>query len=141
MPKFSKASQQKLETCDPRLQLLFNEVIKWRDCKVTDGYRGKEAQDEAYRTGASKLPFPKGRHNRNPSMAADVIPYPVDWRIRTTKQAARYYSFAGFVEGIWCSLLSSGKVSGTLVWGGDWDNDKDFEDQNWDDFPHFQIQD
>ena len=54
MPKFSKRSLDNLATADIRLQNLFNEVIKFYDCTVICGHRGKEDQDRAYREKKSK---------------------------------------------------------------------------------------
>ena len=42
MPKFSKKSKSKLETCDSKLQDLFNEVIMHFDCSILCGHRGEE---------------------------------------------------------------------------------------------------
>jgi hypothetical protein len=79
-----------LATCHPDLRRLISAVAKGidegdlayagiRDLKVTCGYRGKAAQDEAVRTGASKSPWPTSKHNRLPSDAVDVVPFPELW--------------------------------------------------------------
>jgi len=46
MPKYSKQSAGRLSTCDPRLQDVFNEVIKHFDCSVLQGHRGEIEQNE-----------------------------------------------------------------------------------------------
>ena len=69
MPKFGKKSRDQLKTCHPKLQRVFNEVIKSVDCTVLKGYRNEEEQNEAYDKGNSKVRFPDGRHNANPSNA------------------------------------------------------------------------
>ncbi len=79
MPKFSARSTERLETCDPRLIAVFNEVVKHFDCTILEGWRSEEDQNEAFRTGKSKLKYPEGKHNKQPSFAVDVAPYPVDW--------------------------------------------------------------
>lgn len=81
MPKFSKASQEKLATCHPFLQEICNELIKEVDFTVLCGHRDKEAQDEAFAKGASKLKWPKSKHNSGPSLAVDIAPYNngIDW--------------------------------------------------------------
>ena len=76
----------------------------------------------------STLSYPKSKHNRQPSLAADVIPYPVDW-----EDSKRFYHFAGFVEGI--AAAKGIKIR----WGGDWDGDRSFADQNFHDLPHFEL--
>ena len=95
MPSFGKSSQDKLATCDPRLQKVFNEVVKYFDCTVIEGHRGEEAQNKAFAEGKSKLKYPQSKHNKIPSLAADVLPYPIDWN-----DTNRMRYFAGFVVGI-----------------------------------------
>ena len=128
MPKFGKSSRKQLETCDPRLQKLFEKVVLNFDCTIIEGHRNKEKQNKAYKQGNSKLMFPKGKHNANPSMALDAIPYPVDWEDRE-----RQTLFAGFVLGIAKSLDIN------IRWGGDWDMDFEVQDNKFDDFPHFEL--
>ena len=130
MPRFGKSSRKRLETCDERLQKVFNEVIKYVDCSVLEGHRGKERQNKFYDEGKSKVQFPNGRHNKLPSCAVDVTPYPVDWDDRE-----RQTLFAGFVLGV---ARGMGIV---LRWGGDWDQDFQVMDNKFDDFPHFEIKD
>lgn len=128
MPEFSPKSKQRLETCHPDLQRLFNEVIKHYDCTVLCGHRTKEEQDEAVRTGASKLQFPNSKHNSSPSMAVDVVPFPVDW-----KDMSRFYHFCGFV-------LATAKQLGIEIRSGiDWDGDLNFREEKFVDAPHFEL--
>ena len=79
MPKFGTKSIERLNTCHPDLIAVFNEVIKYYDCTVTCGYRGEEDQNKAFDEGRSKARYPKGKHNKNPSIAVDVYPYPIDF--------------------------------------------------------------
>ncbi len=128
MPSFSKRSQDRLNTCDPRLVEVLEEVIKHWDCTILQGERTKEEQDEFFRTGRSKVQWPNSKHNSSPSKAVDVAPYPIDWN-----DTRRFDYFAGFVKGI---AVSKGI---TLRWGGDWDSDNDQGDQTFNDLPHFEI--
>lgn len=134
MPKFSTESLQKLATCHPDLQTLFHEVIKYFDCTVIEGFRNQIDQDKAFNTGKSKLKWPNGNHNKNPSLAADVTPCPIDWQ--NTK---RMYWFAGFVLGIAQMLKNEGKITHDIRYGGDWDGDNDVDDQNFNDLVHFEL--
>ena len=109
MPKFGRRSRERLATCDKDLQMVFNEVIKYVDCSVLCGTRGKEEQNKAFEEGRSKVKYPNGRHNASPSYAVDVTPYPIDWEDRE-----RQTLFAGFVLGI------ANQMGITLRWGGDW---------------------
>ena len=71
MPQFSIRSQQRLATCAPEIQEIFNAVIASYDCTILTGYRGEGEQNEAFRQGHSKVKFPDSRHNSTPSAAAD----------------------------------------------------------------------
>ena len=128
MPKFGKKSKERLNTCNERLQKVFNEVIKHVDCSVLEGHREKDRQNKLYEEGKTKVKYPNGRHNRQPSSAVDVTPYPVDWEDRE-----RQTLFAGFVIGV------ASQMNINLRWGGDWDQDFQVVDNRFDDFPHFEL--
>ena len=128
MPKFGRKSRERLKTCDEKLQKVFNEVIKHVDCSVLEGHRSKDRQNKLYEEGKTKVKYPNGRHNRQPSSAVDVTPYPVDWKDRE-----RQTLFAGFVLGV------ANQMNINLRWGGDWDQDFQVVDNRFDDFPHFEL--
>ena len=128
MPRFGKRSRERLATCDERLQRVFNEVINYVDCSVLEGHRGEERQEKLFKDGKTKVHYPDGRHNASPSRAVDVVPYPVDWDDRE-----RFHLFAGFVLGIAYSMDIS------LRWGGDWNQNFEVDDNQFDDFPHFEL--
>ena len=130
MPRFSKKSLSKLETCDKRLQDLFLRVVKKFDCTIIEGHRSKDRQNKLFKEGKSKLKYPKGKHNAIPSRAVDVAPYPIDWNDRE-----RFTYFAGYVLGI------AYQMGLKIRWGGDWDMDTQVKDNNFDDLPHFEIRD
>ena len=128
MPKFGRKSKERLSTCDSKLQKVFNEVIKHVDCSVLEGHRSKDRQNKLYEEEKTKVKYPDGRHNRQPSSAVDVTPYPVDWGDRE-----RQTLFAGFVIGV------ASQMGIKLRWGGDWDQDFQVVDNRFDDFPHFEL--
>ena len=128
MPYFGKTSKKRLYTCDEDLVFLFEEVIKYFDCTVLEGYRGKRLQNKYFKEGKSKLKFPEGNHNKKPSKAIDVVPYPIDWEDRE-----RMTYFAGFVKGMAAALGIP------IRWGGDWNNNTEVKDNNFDDLPHFEL--
>ena len=128
MPKFGRKSRERLKTCDEKLQKVFNEVIKHVDCSVLEGHGSKDRQNKLYEEGKTKVKYPNGRHNRQPSSAVDVTPYPVDWEDRE-----RQTLFAGFVIGV------ASQMGINLRWGGDWDQDFQVVDNRFDDFPHFEL--
>ncbi|WP_018694422.1 M15 family metallopeptidase [Algicola sagamiensis] len=134
MPKFSIRSQERLNTCHPDLQLVFEEVVKVFDCSILCGHRDEQDQNQVFLEGKSQLKFPKSKHNTLPSMAVDVVPYPIDW-----KNKQRFYYFAGTVMGIAQHLYESGKITHLIRWGGDWDRDTKTDDQTFMDLPHFEL--
>ena len=128
MPKFGSKSRKNLATCHEDLQDLFNEVIKYVDSSVIEGHRSQERQDKLYDEGKTKLKYPKGRHNASPSRAVDVVPYPIAWDDRE-----RFHLFAGFVLGVAQSMEIN------IRWGGDWNKNFEVDDNQFDDFPHFEL--
>lgn len=130
MPSFSDESLEKLKTCDALLRVVFNEVIKHFDCIVLCGFRNQTDQDAAFASGASKLRWPLGEHNKIPSKAVDVVPYPIDWN-----DTDRMRFFAGFVLGIATTMQIK------LRWGGDWDCDTKTKDNKFQDLLHFELED
>lgn len=128
MPKFGYRSMKNLSTCDPRLQELFHKVIEKYDCSVICGHRNAHQQKKAFHEGKSKLNWPDSKHNKNPSLAVDVIPWPVDWL-----DMKRFYHFVGYVTAV-AEMLNIPIRS-----GADWDGDFNLKDQNFMDLPHFEI--
>ena len=128
MPNFGKKSRDQLATCDNRLQMVFNEVIKYVDCSILEGYRNEKDQNEAFRKGNSKVKYPNGRHNTKPCCGVDVLPYPIDW-----KDYERMTLFAGYVIG------TAEQMGIKLVWGNDWDRDFQTKDTNFKHYPHFEL--
>ena len=128
MPRFGRRSKKNLKTCDEDLVFLFGEVVKYFDCSVIEGHRGKKLQNMYFKEGKSKLKFPDGNHNKKPSKAVDVVPYPIDFKDRE-----RMTYFAGFVKGMAAALGIP------IRWGGDWNNNTEVKDNNFDDLPHFEL--
>ena len=120
---WSRLSHDRLTTCHLGLVHLFDRVIKRKDlpCDLTIlcGHRSKAEQDAAFAKGASKLRYPKSKHNVWPSMAVDVAPYvngapswDWDW----------YNKIAPIIKDEWALLDYPGF---RLTWGGDWASFKD----------------
>lgn len=128
MYTFSKASKDRLYTCDKRIIRICEELIKIYDFTILEGYRSKDLQNLYYEQGKSKLKYPKSNHNQQPSRAIDIAPYPIDWEDRD-----RFYFMAGLFKGIAHSLNIK------IRWGGDWNNNNIFTDQSFFDLPHFEL--
>ncbi len=135
MPQFSQISKFRLQTCHEDLQTLFNEVIKYFDCTILEGYRTKELQNKAFAQGKSKLQYPKSKHNHNPSLAADVAPYPMpQW-----KNINDFIYFGGKVLGIAEILYAQQKMKHKICYGGDWGKDGLISNDRFGDYVHFQL--
>ena len=127
-PRFSKRSCERLETCDDRLQALCHEGIKRFDFSVIEGHRSNDRQAQLQSEGLSKLGPGLSKHNRSPSFAVDIAPYPIDWN-----DAERFRFLGGLMVGI------ASQMGIPLRWGGDWDGDGKFRDQTFIDLPHFEL--
>lgn len=126
--KFGKGSVEKLTQAHDAWSLILGDVLQFMDITVTCTHRGKEEQNEAFAQKKSKLQWPESKHNTLPSIAVDVVPYPIDW-----KNTKRF----GYMAGL---IIACAKARGyTVRWGGDWDSDGETEDQNFHDLPHFEL--
>ena len=142
MPKFSKRSKGKLATCHDDLQKLFNKVIERFDCSIICGHRGKEDQDDAFARGVSKLRWPRSKHNKVPSLAVDVVPYPCDWEALNAPKTFPYRyklameRFEKLAREVHLVSLSLGI---RVRHGADWDMDGDTGDEKFQDWPHWEL--
>jgi len=100
----------------------------YKDVSVVYGHRDKKTQDILYHKGYSKLKYPKSKHNKAPSMAVDVVPYPTGY-----KDLREFWILAGMIK------LISAQHGVALRWGRDWDMDNDLDDQTFDDYAHWEI--
>ena len=128
MNKWSNTSKERLEQCDERLQALAEAVLQIHDCSVLTGHRSENAQNQAYVEGYSTIQWPYSKHNKLPSLAIDLAPFPINW-----KNTKRFYYFAGIVMGV------AKQMNLPIRWGGDWDMDNDLDDSNFLDLVHFEI--
>lgn len=119
MPKFGKTSKKRLATCHEQLQEICELAIKQFDFAVLCGHRTREDQNKLY-PKFSKVKWPHSMHNKKPSLAVDLAPWPIDW-----SDIGRF-SFLALV------IHAAAKTLGYRIeWGGDWKTFKDY--------PHFQL--
>ena len=127
MPKFSQNSLDRLHQCHPLLQMLMLTVIKKTDFSVICGHRDANAQNLAYTQGRSKLKWPNSKHNKVPSEAVDIVPYPIDW-----EDISRFEKLGEIVIETWKTEIDEEDKGGwELVWG------KNFKGLV--DYPHFEL--
>ena len=110
MPKFGTQSLRRVAQCHPKLQLVLHEAIKHYDFSCIWGYRDRETQNTMFENGASELRYPNSYHNRKPSRAFDVIPYPYGFK---ALDKAFYWQATHI-------LRAASAVEVNLRWGGHW---------------------
>lgn len=132
MNTLSKSSIKKLKTCDTQLQEIVNAVTEIMPIQVIEGKRSKKRQDRLFAIGRSKLQWPDSKHNVKESDelsdAVDIAPKPIDWN-----DMERFFFLAGVVFGV------GGCLNIKVRWGGDWNQNLDFKDQNFRDLVHFEL--
>lgn len=120
MPSFSNRSKERLMTCHAKLQEIMLDAIAIKDFSVLCGHRGEEEQNKAFDSGNSKAQWPFSKHNRLPSHAVDIVPYPLDW-----DDTEDFAELAGIIKAI-------AHTKGIPIrWGGDFKSIKDM--------PHFEL--
>ena len=129
MPRFSKASLDRLEGCHTDLRKLMLEVIKHIDITILCGHRSVEEQAELFRQGRSKLdgsPGKMSKHNHSPSLAVDFSPYPVKW------DRERFIAASYFAKGI------ASQMGIKIRRGSDWNADL-ICSESFFDGPHIEL--
>lgn len=86
MAIFGRRSRQRLENVHPDLVRVLNAAIKIVDFTIIFGYRSEEEQARLYARGRTVpgdvvtwAPPGRSKHNREPSEAVDIAPWPIDW--------------------------------------------------------------
>lgn len=156
--KFSDRSKAELETSDIRLRRLAHWALIAKDHSVLKGHRPEAEQNAAFASGASQLPWPKGKHNGVPSKAIDVQAYPrpapLEFERDPDKMAER--ELRREVKRLRAQLRDQplraeqlyllGIYKGAAVvfnvpirTGADWDRDGEIADNGFDDLFHVEI--
>jgi len=130
--QWGSRSLEVFETLDPRLQAWCDIMLQdVADISLVYGYRNEELQTILFDNDLSQLRFPDSKHNRKPSLAVDLQPYP-----RPLKDN-KLWGALGYLAGRGVSVAE--ELGITLRWGGDWDRDGDLTDQNFNDLFHWEI--
>ena len=128
MPSFGKLSTNILKTVHPDIILVLNEVITYFDFSVISGHRGQKEQTDIFNAGNSKTPWPQSKHNKVPSWAVDIAPYPVDW-----DYVEQFIYLAGHI------MAAARKFNVPLRWGGDWSMNNMRTRHSFKDWGHFEL--
>lgn len=137
---------------DGRLISLFDSVDTKFPCHILESVRGYVQQVKNVAAGVSKtfdskhlLVDKDGNKIRHVAEAVDVAPFPLKWPKRPrpdatdfalrqwAKDLALFYYFGGYV------LAKAEALEIPIRWGGDWDNDRNIQEQNFDDLVHFEL--
>ena len=110
MPKFGSSSLRKVDECHQELQHVLHEAIIGYDFSCIWGHRNREDQQTAFENGYSDLKYPFSQHNRKPSRAFDVIPWPKGFQASDLD----FYIQATYI------LRAAIKVGVGIKWGGHW---------------------
>lgn len=137
MSQFGKVSLMNKATLHPKLAKVLDAVINDIDFAITDGLRGKAAQNAAVSAGFSQVRWPNGNHNGTKadnysvSRAADLAPYPVDW-----KEGERPHLRFAFLMG--AVYAHARRLNIRVRFGMDW-NQNFIVDESFVDLPHVEL--
>lgn len=139
MYEFGEQSLAHLNKCDERLQRIALSAIQIIDFTILTSFRDQATQDELFRLERTKLQWPNSAHNQEPSFAIDIAPWPVIWPdpIKRPQYLVKDYGRFYYLAGIFKTCAFDLGIP--VIWGGDWNSNNSFTDQNFDDLPHFQL--
>lgn len=112
----------KLEHVDKRMAELVRKASLKMHIRVIEGHRNEATQNKYYDKGVSQLKYPHSKHNQDPSLAVDIVPYTTLW-----KDIDQLKKLGAIMK------EEAKKLGLNLVWGGDW---KGFPD-----LAHFELVD
>jgi peptidoglycan LD-endopeptidase CwlK len=128
-------SRLRLASVHPKLRRVIEETMArldrhpgGLDFTVTCGHRGEASQEQAFSEGKSTKHWPDSLHNRLPSLAVDLAPYPTDWA-----DTAAFARLAGYVQAV------ADDLDVEIRWGGDWNGNGRTTDERLKDAPHFEL--
>lgn len=132
MRRWSQKSKRVYDELDPRLQVLVTRLRdEVADISLTCGYRKPLEQNKMFELKRSTKRWPNSKHNRYPSVAVDIAPYPYP------QYEPKLWGALGYLAG--AAKLIAREEGFEVRWGGDWDGDGDMTDQNFDDLFHLEI--
>lgn len=132
MTTFDKDDLERLKRLHIHLQELFIEARKEFKFGIRDTNRGRKAQQEALRTGHSKVDFGDSAHNWTPSIAADIYPLPVLFKDPG-------YAKQFVILQMEVIKPTAKKLQIPLRQGIDWNRDGILTNDKWDDLPHVEL--
>ena len=133
--KWSPRSKGIYDQLDERLQRLVtrlrDEVVDITLIAPDGGHRDRITQNGMFENGVSTLKYPHSKHNRWPSLAVDLQPYPYP------RNENKLWGSLGYIAGRAYEIAYQEGFK--IRWGGDWNGNGDMTDQNFDDLFHLEI--
>jgi len=115
-------SLEKLGKCHFLLQELAVKASFYIDFTVFCTYRNEKDQNFAYFNELSKLEFPRSAHNKEPVMAFDAYPNPLNW-----KRISRFLKLGRIMKEEFTTICKEENLKNVeLIWGGDFHSFKDY---------------
>lgn len=138
MFEFGERSKSNLETCRIELQQIATKALSYgvADFSVIEGHRNINRQKRLFDEGKSQIDGinKKGKHNKIPSEAVDLLPYPfIINGERAWDDKQRLCVLAGLM------YAAAAELGYKIRWGGDWSGNGNNKDSSFDDFVHFEI--
>jgi len=124
MPRYGHKSRKELATVHEDLQEVMNKVIKYCDVSILQGIRTEEEQRRLVAEGKSQTMYSKHLTGE----ALDFAPYPTKWEDREN-----FIYIGGFIKGMAASMGIG------IRYGGDWNNDFNLTNNNFDDLGHIEL--
>ena len=127
---WSSNSQKVYDTLDCRLQRMCDNLLKYMDVSLICGHRTEEEQNALY-PRFTRVRWPNSKHNKRPSLAVDLQPYPYP----NTENDLR--AGLGYMAGL-CYIIAE-RDGFSIRWGGDWNSNGDVTDNGFDDLFHIEV--
>lgn len=140
--KFDATSAKRLAGAHPLLQQLMNAARDRISFFVADSQRGRAAQEDAFRRGATKAHFGQSAHNWAPAVAVDLWPKAsmtkADWQNRKPFLAVQDV-IGWYVPGKPKSRGLALEMKIPVRFGGDWNMNGILTDEKLSDLPHYEL--
>lgn len=132
MRTWSPRSQRVYDTLDPQLQVLVTRLRdEVGDISLVSGHRDIQEQNALFAAGASTKRWPDSKHNKSPSKAVDLQPYPYP------DYEPKLWGALGYIAGR--AFAIAAEEGFRIRWGGDWNSNGDLTDQKFDDLFHLEL--
>lgn len=119
---FGTKSLKKLYTCHPLLVELMLYAIRTseNDFSIIWGFRSDKDQDIAYKNGKSDLKAGESNHNKIPSEAVDITPFPIPRTKKEWGDIGKFIKLGKHIQA--CAEF----LDISIVWGRDWKIKRDY---------------